>query len=117
MVETRTITQVLIWKLILNPMRSNTEYSDLVAWSDDRDKLLGWYESQIVDPYVDEGSPSFECHGSSHNWNKCFAKGSVLEWYNPVNVHDSPNHYGQGLLSEWVDMEILPDINVGFRVY
>ena len=70
MVETRTITQVLVWKLILNPMRANTETSSLAAWSDDRDKLLQWYNSQKTEPYTDKGSPSFECHGDTHNWYK-----------------------------------------------
>lgn len=116
--ETRTITQVKVWELILNPMRSNTESCDLVAWSDDRDKLLQWYKSKIVEPYTDNGSPSFECHGSSHNWHKVFEKGSELEWYNPMDSEEGiPNHYGQGLQSEWVDEDSLPNIHDGYRVW
>lgn len=118
MIETRQVTQVMVWKLILNPMRSNTEASNLVAWSDDKDKLLNWYKSQLVEPYSDNGITSFECHGDSHNWYKVFAKGSQLEWYNPMdNEEGYPNHYGQGLQNEWVDVEVLPNITVGYRVW
>jgi hypothetical protein len=118
MLETRQVTQVMVWKLILNPMRANTEASNLVAWSDDKDKLLNWYKSQLVEPYTDNGSPSFECHGESHNWYKVFAKGSELEWYNPMdNEEGYPNHYGHGLQNEWVDIDILPNISVGYRVW
>ena len=116
MIETRTIEQVLVWRLVLNPMRSNTEAAAIVAWSDDKEKLLNWYSSQMVEPYSDNGSPSFECHGDSHNWHKVFAKGSVLEWYNPMNQLDGPpNHYGHGLHSDWVDEDLLPQINL-YRV-
>jgi len=118
MVETRQVEQILIWKLILNPMRANTEASNLVAWSDDKEKLLNWYRSQLVEPYSDNGSPSFECHGDTHNWHKVFAKGSQLEWYNPMdNEEGYQNHYGHGLQNEWVDVEVLPNITVSYRVW
>jgi hypothetical protein len=110
MVETRQVTQVMVWKLILNPMRANTEASNLVACSDDKDKLINWYKSQLTEPYSDNGSPSFECHGDSHNWYKVFAKGSQLEWYNPMSPDCTVNHYGQGLQSEWVNEDILSNI-------
>jgi len=118
MIETRSITQVKVWKLILNPMRANTEASNLVAWSEDKDKLINWYKSQLVEPYIDADSPSFECQGNYHNWQKVFAKGSELEWYNPMDNEDYfPNCYGQGLVSEWVDIDFIQKISVGYRVY
>lgn len=100
----------------MNPMRANTEAVDLVAWSDDRDKLIEWYKSNLVDPYVDNGNPSFECHGDSHNWHKTFLKGSELEWYNPIDIEQGINHWGQGLVSEWVAEDILDQIQIGYRV-
>jgi len=110
MIQTRTITQVLVWKLILNPMTSNTESSELVAWSDDKDKLLEWYNNHIVTPYTENGHSTFECHGTSHDWYKTFEKGSILEWYNPMSPDGTVNHYGQGLQCEWVNEDILPNI-------
>jgi hypothetical protein len=118
MIETRQVTQVLVWKLILNPMRANTEASVLVAWSDDKERLLSWYKEQLVEPYTENGSPSFECQGESHNWHKYFRKGSELEWYNPMaNDEGSVNYYGQGLQSEWVEAELLPTISNHNRIW
>jgi hypothetical protein len=117
MVKTRTIQQVLIHKLVMNPMRGNTENSQLVAWSDDKDKLVNFYNNEKVESYTNEGSPSFECHGDSHKWYKSFKLGGILEWYNPIDSFEHPNRYGQGIQQEWVDLEILPNISVGFRVW
>ena len=42
----------------------------------------------------------------------------TLEWYNPMdNEEGYPNHYGQGLQNEWVDLDVLPNITVGYRVW
>jgi len=118
MVQQRQISQTLIHKLVLNPMRSNTENSILVAWSDCKDKLINWYNSQKApEPYTDNGSPSFECQGDSHSWYKVFSKGTELEWFNPADSLDNPNRYGQGIQEEWVDDTIIPNITVGFRVW
>lgn len=117
MVETRTIQQVLIHKLIMNPMRDNTENCQLVAWSDDKDKLINFYNNEKVESYINEGSPSFECQGDTHKWHKSFKLGGILEWYNPIDNFEQPNRYGQGIQQEWVDLEIIPNISVGFRVY
>jgi len=32
------------------------------------------------------------------------------------NEEGYPNHYGHGLQNEWVDVEVLPNITVGYRV-
>lgn len=106
MVETREITQVLIWKLILNPMCERTEAATLVAWSDDKEKLIQWYKSQLVEPYTDS------------NWHKVFAKNGVLEWYNPTNIEsDGLDHWSHGITNEWVNQDILESVNVGYRVF
>lgn len=106
MVETRHLTQTKIWVLALNPMRANTETGEIVAWSNDKDKLMNWYKALLVEPYIDEGTPSFQCHGDSRKWSKTFKKGSILEWFNPMdNAEGNPNHHRQGLMSDWVIME------------
>ena len=116
MVQTRTIQQVLIHKLVMNPMRGNTENSVLVAWSDDKEKLVNFYNNEKVERYTNEGPGSFAVHGDTHNWYKTFRLGGILEWYNPIDCFDQPNHYGQGIQQEWVDEEILPNIPVGVRI-
>lgn len=119
MIEIRTNSQTKLWKLALNPMRENTESTQFIAWSDDKQKLIEWYNSQ-VEPSTEYGSPSFECHGDTHLWHKSFKVGGPLEWYNPLdNPIDNPasiNHYGQGISSEWVNDDIILTIHSPYRV-
>ncbi len=107
--ETRSIIQVKVWKLILNDMRSNTEARTLVAFSDDRDKLLEWYGQQIADEkYVDIGGHYFPSKGDfgsiaddNYKYHKTFKPGSPLEWFNPLLNLDEPSNYGHGIFWEW----------------
>lgn len=104
--ETRNITEVKIYKLVLNPMRGNTENSVLVAIAYDKVKLAQWYNDQIAtENYVDVGEPSFACHGDSHHWHKTFKQGGHLEWYNPCSNLEEPDHYGHGIQWEWTTQE------------
>lgn len=105
--ETRQITQVKIYKLVLNPMRGNTENASMVAIAYDKSRLLNWYEEQrATEAFVEVGSGSFECHGDTHNWHKTFKKDSPLEWFNPMDS-EQPNHYGHGIQEEWTTEEAI----------
>ena len=105
--QTRQITEVKVYKLILNPMRGNMEDSRLVAIAYEKEKLLNWYTSfRAPEVIVEEGSPSFECQGNSHTWRKTFNVGSPLEWYNPMD-NENINHYGHGIQEEWAVEEII----------
>lgn len=88
--ETRTIEQVKIYKLLLNPMPANFEKVNMVAIAYDVEKLKEWYESLKVEPYKDD------------NWHKVFKKGSKLEWNNPLEYSD----YG-GIEEEWTTQEAI----------
>jgi hypothetical protein len=103
--ETRQITQHKIYVLCLNPMTGHTEDSHALAASYDKDKLIAFYKSEkMPEVYSEVGEPTFECHGASHEWSKSFAKGSVLEWYNPLFNDDfTPDSYGQGIKEYWVN--------------
>jgi len=102
--QTRTITEVLVYKLVLNNMRSNTESRTIVAVSTERQNLIDWYNDQLApEPYYSEGSPSFDCHGNSHTWYKVFKEGSELEWYNPCYSDFEPDHCGHGISSVWIN--------------
>lgn len=74
--ETRQVTQVKAYMLHLNPMPANFEKTNIVAISTDKQKLQEWYDGQKTEPYQDD------------NWHKVFAKGSPLEWYNPIEYSD-----------------------------
>ena len=103
MIENRQVTQVKVWKLIMNMMRNQSESGSLVAVSDDKDKLINWYNDQKADePYSEPGTNPFS--GGPTTWHKVFKKGSLLEWFNPVNT-DKPDHYNHGFIWEWVDSE------------
>ena len=103
--ETRQITQVKIYKLVLNPMRDKTEKSTLAAIAYDKSRLLQWYEEQrATEAFVEAGTGSFECHGYTHNWRKTFKKDSPLEWFNPMDS-EQPNYFGHGIQEEWTTEE------------
>ena len=107
--ETRQITEVKVWKLILNPMKGNTENSTVVAVSYEKQKLIDWYNSLLApEPYTDKGEVSFPDKGDfagyendSHSFHKVFIKGSELEWYNPCDSFEVPDRNGQGLSFVW----------------
>ena len=105
--QTRTITEVLTYKLILNDMRyPKIEMKSLVAISTSYEKLVDWYNSQKADDVwvdtIDE-----------YNWRKAFKKDSPLEWYNPADSLQSvepevvTNYIGGGICKEWVDLDVL----------
>ena len=105
--QTRTITEVLIYKLILNDMRyPKIEMKSLVAISTSYEKLVDWYNSQKADDVwvdvIDE-----------YNWRKAFKKDSPLEWYNsadslqPVEPEVVMNYIGGGICKTWVDLDVL----------
>lgn len=103
--ETRQVTELKVFLLIMNNMRGNTEGKTLVAISDDKDKLVSWYNSQKApERYKEVGASSFESHGSEHTWHKSFIPGP-LEWYNPIDNFSELNHWGHGIQEDWVLMD------------
>ena len=105
--QTRTITEVLLYRLILNDMRfPKIEIKQLVAVSTSYEKLVEWYNSQIADDrWVDTIG--------GYNWSKTFKKDSPLEWYNPADslqpIEPSVirNSIGGGICEIWEYLEVL----------
>ena len=78
--------------MILNTF-GRAEEGEVVAISDDYDRLVDWYLDQFADDsYRDEG------------FYKTFKKGSKIEYNNPCGsaVLNNLNHFGQGIHDEWV---------------
>jgi len=84
--ETRTVIEIKIWKVLLNRMTGRAEEVDIAVMSTDRQKIEDYYNSKKVDIYEDG------------RFNKNFKKGSLLEWFNDTRWNrNSPFE------EEWVD--------------
>lgn len=99
--ETRTITQIRIYKLILNLMTDCAESGRIAAISDDYDKLVAWYKEQFApETYRDD------------RWNKTFKQGSPLEFFNPassIELNDL-DFFKHGIEDEWVEDNVYYDV-------
>lgn len=93
--ESRTVTQVKVHILRLNPMTDRMEAQRIVAVSLDKDKLIEWYNTQKCEPYTDD------------RWHKSFQQGGPLEWFNPPMhaVEECDPHFGHGIQSVWDNIE------------
>jgi hypothetical protein len=100
MAEIRQVTQVLIFKLVLNNIQDKSETATLLAVCTDRDKLIKWVEDR-AESWEEPGVSQFG--GYSTTWSKSFRKGSELEWFNPPGNKDfTPDFYGHGIHEEWI---------------
>ena len=91
--ETRTITQVHIYYLVLNTFGA-AEDGAIVAISDERQKLVDYYNSQLLVEGVRDSA------GYYHS----FEEGSLYN-YNPCDI-DRIGLYGHGIHDEWVDENV-----------
>lgn len=109
MAQYRTVEQILLYKLVMNPVVERAESAKLVAWSDEKEKLIRFYENEKVDTWVDNEQIERVFH-------KNFRRYSPLEWYNPISSFFGLNIYGCGIQEEWVDVDVLTKITKGFKV-
>ena len=108
--ETRTINQFKVYALVLNNMRCSAEQKGIVVISDSREKIVNYYESMRTDYYTDsEGVP--DSYGHAHPYQKCFQKGSPLEWYIPP--HGSLD---EAIIMELVNEETLASIERSYPI-
>lgn len=98
--ETRTITQVKLYVLILNTFGA-AESGEVVAVSDDYHKLVSWYRDQFADEPYREGG-----------WYKTFKKDSPIEFNNPCDSVElnHTNYWNHGIHDEWVPVDNLYEI-------
>lgn len=96
--EKRTMIQVKLFILCLNPMRDRMEARRPVILATSFEKLKEWYFEQKADkPYDDNG------------YYKEFKKDSELEWLNPLS--DEGRNWGEvtsnghGVFFDWFNME------------
>lgn len=100
--QTRTVKQILIYKLFLNESRFNI--SDLVALSYDSDKLTTWMDSFKSDEYFTQEDFSDELEETSEkvilSIKRCFKKDSPLYNYN-MGEEDQK----VGIFTQWINEE------------
>lgn len=90
---------VTVYFLILNDMRGSYERDTMIAASFDRDKIVKFITSEMVEPYDD--CPSMDDYGNVHKWHKVFKKGGPLEWFNPpLGDMFTQDCHGRGLGSQ-----------------
>lgn len=90
--EARTITQLHIFYLVLNTF-GRCEDSEIVAISDERQKLVDFYYSQLLE----------EGYRDSNGFFHSFKEG-ILHNYNPPSCDiTSTDWYGNGIHDEWVN--------------
>lgn len=98
--RTFTKTEVQIFVLVLSTF-GRPEDIEVVAISDNYERLVLWYEDQLAeDPYM------------IGRWTKAFKKGSVIEYNNPcssLELNDL-DPYRCGIHEEWVDIDNINNI-------
>ena len=95
--ETRTINQVKLYILTMNPITDRTESGRIAAMSYSKQALIDFYNQESVERYEDD------------NWSKSFRKGGLLEWLNPLYSFEI-GHYGHGIREEWANVDSLENI-------
>jgi len=101
--ETRTITEVKTFKLILNPIHERCEHGQIVVISTDRDKIIEFYNNELVPGgYTDEGINAWD--NSVKIWHKQFRRNGPLEWFNPVSdILNGLDMHHHGISYEWIE--------------
>lgn len=94
--KTRTIEEVKVFRLRLNPMTANFESRSIVALCFDKDELFAWYEKQKVEPYNDG------------RWRISFNTESKLANYNPYDDGGFICNEHCGIFESW---ETIEDLN------
>lgn len=95
--ETRTINQVKLYILTMNPITGRTENGEITAISYSKQALIDFHNRESVENYRDD------------TWSKSFRKGSLLEWFNPLYSFEI-DYYGHGIREEWANVDEVENI-------
>ncbi len=112
--EVRTVRQIKVYKLQLNPVTGSAEDFRVAAVSTDYDKLVEWYRNLEVEPYQDKDPDDMHCY-CKYFW-KHFRKCSSLEYYNPLSTTATPVNSNCGIFAEWINEDTFHEIMVPDRI-
>ena len=97
--ETRTITQVKLYKLVLNNVHDCAEGRALVAISYTEEALKNWYADQLAP----------EGYRDNQGYYQVFKKDSALYNFNPTDLSNI-SVFGHGIFEEWVNEDDMLNI-------
>ena len=103
--ETRQITQVHIYFLLLNSMFDRCEGRDIVLVADNKEKIYNYYNNNIL-PYEERFRDDY---GYLHS----FKSGSLLYNHNPLPFHlgfGEDCYDDLGIKDDWVEESSLYNI-------
>lgn len=102
MPEYRSIQQVKLFLLVMNPMMGRAEDGEIVAISDDYNRLTSFYQSALMNEPV----------RSADNFLHFFSEESPLYWFNTINSlePDADTIFGHGIHTAWQNVDDLPNI-------
>lgn len=86
--------------VLMNHMKSSTEYTvEFDEGFSDRASAIAWVNCFKVTPYQDNEGGNND-YGFAPTYNKSFAKGSPLEWMNPLSDSQMQGQLslGQGII-------------------
>ncbi len=85
------------YRLVMNPIYSNAETAVVTHIGFNKQQVIDYYNSLLVEPYSEEEPDSF--NNGTKKYLKTFKKGSPLEGFNPLqpNEWDKPGIFGHGI--------------------
>lgn len=103
----RSIQQVKLFLLVMNPMMGRAEDGEIAAISDDYDRLVSFYNASLLAEPV----------RTPDNYLHFFREDTPLYWFNKVNTLE-PNadtFFGHGIRTTWETTEDVPNIQSRFH--
>ena len=95
--ETRTITQIKVYYLVMNGVYDNAEGGSIAAVSTSRERLMEFYNRQLL--------PTEERYRDDMGMFRSFREGP-LHNYNPLySLNPNDSFHGHGLREDWMTME------------
>lgn len=92
--------------ILLNNMKSSAENVTVFDYGfPDRQAAIDFIQQHSVEPYIDNSGET-NAYGFAPKYRKCFAKGSPLEWMNPLSDSEMAGdiRYNHGIIEVELQM-------------
>ena len=107
--ETREVIEVRIFVLVLNSIYDCYEGGQIVAFSDDYNRLVNWYMNQLTnEPY--------RLEEENNRYLRRFKNDSPLRNYNPPNslALNETDRFNHGIHDEWIYIDNFENVKSRF---